>query len=260
MELDHKPVESQPPAFKTDLKFKDRPKLWFAQLEVYFKLNKVEEQSQKFYTLVSAIDGSALEPVEDLVLQPPAYGPYDELKAALLEKYVGPKTPEPGDLLRACAQDCSVPSECLERMRQVASSTQCDPELIQQAWWGALPNNVREMLAPLRDSPLDGLAAAADAIFRDRASVQPTPVVVAVQQPPESGQSSGRSSCSRTPDRDLSPSRHLSRVKHAPQRNKVFTGKIGSRPVDWCWYHRKFGPRSTKCKAPCTFRPENKSP
>jgi hypothetical protein len=67
MEVDYKPILSHITSFRTALSFTFKPKLWFAQLGGFFKLHGVVVQVQKFYALISSIDGNALEPVDDLV-------------------------------------------------------------------------------------------------------------------------------------------------------------------------------------------------
>jgi hypothetical protein len=256
MEVDYKPIMSYMPSFQTALSFTSNPKLWFAQLEGFFKVHGVVDQTQRFYALISCIDGNVLRPVEHLVYNPTTAAPYDELKAALMDKYTVSRAQEVDQLLRACARETALPSERLARMRQIAGPEQANTEIFRRLWWTALPQHLRVMLAAVQDVPLDALASSADAIIRERDSSEPSIALIASRS--RSG-SRNFQPATRRHSSKRDPSVHAKvafRKPHADQKPAP-VGKKPGRPSGWCWYHRKFGSSSSKCRPPCTFDSEN---
>ena len=205
----------------------------------------------RFYTLVASIDGTVLEPVIRIVENPQTDNPYNQFKAALLEKYSVSREQELDELLRASMKENALPSERLARMRQIAGPAQAETEVFRRLWWTSLPGTIRQVLAPLQKNTLESLAAAADAIIKERATEGPSlssfyaraprPRVRFVDVLPHP-----RSRSRRRP----SKARRNSPAPSTSQpRRTTYVVKIGPRPPDWCWYHREFGLDSTKCIA-----------
>lgn len=75
-------VSIRPPQFS-----KEKPAIWFIQMEAQFATSGITQDLTKFYHAVQALDATVLSEVSELITNPPAYGKYDALKTRILTEF-----------------------------------------------------------------------------------------------------------------------------------------------------------------------------
>ncbi|XP_036322026.1 uncharacterized protein K02A2.6-like [Rhagoletis pomonella] len=65
----------------------EKPSLWFAQLEAQFVNHGIETEKEKFYQTIPLIDTRSAAEVEDIIINPPANDPYQQLKSTLISRF-----------------------------------------------------------------------------------------------------------------------------------------------------------------------------
>ncbi|KAK3916919.1 Myosin-3 [Frankliniella fusca] len=239
--------------------WRDRPTLWFSQVEAQFSLAGITQEATKYAYVVSHLDEKYANEVDDIITSPPAENPYTTLKTALIKRVSLPEDQRIKQLLIDEDIGDRKPSQYLRHLRSLAGPAFGQDKLLRTIWLQRLPINAQAILQTQpATASLDDLAEVADKIV----AVQPTPApavhAVASKAPPEqldnqltelrdlisSMQSelqalrSSQSRDSRPRDRPRSPSPRP-RFSH---NNTV------------CWYHSRFGANSKKCQAPCNYQ------
>ena len=144
------------------------PDTWFAQVEAQFATRGISAEKTKFDHLVASLSPDAATEVRDLILAPPAYGPYTQLKGALIKRFAGSNQEKLQRLLNDLELGDSKPSQLFRRMRQLWCGTggNADNAILRELFLQRLPNKVRMILAPSAASvSLDALAKMADQIM-----------------------------------------------------------------------------------------------
>ena len=190
---------------------------WFIQVEAQFALKGVTSSSTKFYYCVSAFNQDTANQVLDLIKSPPAAGPYEALKNRLLKLF----------------------SKLMSNMLALLPAGHEPCFFLKGAFLKRLPADIRAHL--IRDDFSDPISFAlkADEIYKSRVS---SSQVYSVSSTPEEELSvnavrpsvPNRSRCSATP--------HTS--SRQPSRSQSPT---------LCYYHRAWGSRAKKCRAPCSW-------
>ena len=72
-------ISVKPPPF-----WRDRPALWFAQLEAQFTLAGITTEATKYSYVIANLDERYAKEVEDLLSMPPTDTPYTKLKTELI--------------------------------------------------------------------------------------------------------------------------------------------------------------------------------
>ncbi|XP_045471720.1 uncharacterized protein LOC123678633 [Harmonia axyridis] len=136
--------------------------------------------------------------------------------------------------------------------------------LMKSLWMNRLSRNVQVSLAIVKDSSLQDLAVHADHImeaFRPPVQmVNETTGIEAIISAKLAQLTLGlnqeivtlRTELAGHEDRSRRD-RSRGRSQHCPRSNS-----LGRQPIDSkCWYHWKFGARSTRCRQPCNYTSEN---
>ena len=66
--------------------WRDRPSLWFAQLEAQFDLANIKEEKTKFAYVVANLQETYAVEVEDIISRPPGVNPYTTIKRELIAR------------------------------------------------------------------------------------------------------------------------------------------------------------------------------
>ncbi|GFY76197.1 uncharacterized protein TNIN_173961 [Trichonephila inaurata madagascariensis] len=74
-------VAAKPPAF-----WRNKPKLWFLQLEAQFSNSGISNDTTKYNIVDAALDENVLDFVVDILSNPPHDDKYETLKNALLNR------------------------------------------------------------------------------------------------------------------------------------------------------------------------------
>ncbi|KAL0808859.1 hypothetical protein ABMA28_012529 [Loxostege sticticalis] len=235
----------------------DRPAIWFAQVEAQFHLAGINNDMTMFSHVVGTIDQRIIGEIEDIIMNPPAENKYKKLKEELIRRLSTSEEQRVRRLLSDEELGDRKPSTFLRHLKSLAGSNLKDDNLLRQLWLRRLPNQVQAILAAQADLGLDKLAELADKI----AEVTPGPAnVFAVNStsPPlltslvECVENLTKQVAALTVQQQYRP-RSRSRSINRTRRN----GSPTTNSSKYCWYHRTFGHKASKCTSPCSWLAEN---
>ncbi|GFT70700.1 uncharacterized protein NPIL_160321, partial [Nephila pilipes] len=86
LNLDNPNTEINRVAVKPPIFWRNKPKLWFLQLEAQFANSGISQDATKYNIVVAALDENVLDFVVDILSNPPENEKYDTLKKALLNR------------------------------------------------------------------------------------------------------------------------------------------------------------------------------
>ncbi|XP_055911525.1 uncharacterized protein LOC129945667 [Eupeodes corollae] len=158
--------------------WRDRPSLWFAQLEAILSASKPNDDT-KFQYVVANLDRRDLEQVSDILLTPPSANKYALVKARLIEVYEESDEQRLQRLIEGLDLGDSQPSQLLRRIRDLSRSSGTPDMVLQVMWLSRLPSNVRSILSAVKGD-LNTLADVADKIMSHSSS----PKTIAALPPP----------------------------------------------------------------------------
>lgn len=215
----------------------ENTELWFAQIESQFALYKITTDKTKFNQVVGNLDAKVLQHVSDAVINPPAEGKYDNIKAKITECFAESSQQKMNKLLSELTLGDQKPSHLLNRQKELAG-TKISNDFLKTLWLRQLPSNVQSILS-VSNGSLEEIAKLADAIM----DVNPQSQVSAVRdQSALEGQINElKNQVNELKSKLQSRSRSNSRNRTAEKQQKF----------DTCWYHWKFGDKATKCREPC---------
>ena len=190
-----------------------QPRVWFAQAEAQFAIQRITADETKYYYILSALDQGTAARLLDLISHPPAEDKYQALKSRLLDTFGLSKGERASRLLHIRPLGDSKPSALMDEMLALLGD---HPPclLFEQLFLERLPEDIRAQLVDAKIEDHRELARRADALWaaRDIGSS-----INAMQKRPPTG-----------------------RKPKAPQDNL-------------CYYHRRFGDAAKKCQEPCTW-------
>jgi hypothetical protein len=247
----------------------EEPALWFAQLEGQFNLANIVTDSTKFYHVVSNLEHRYAAEVKDIITKPPAIEKYEKLKSELIFRLSVSKDRRVEELVSQAELGDRKPSQFLRHLRDLAGTDLSD-DFLRSIWAKRLPTHVQAVIATMSDASLDKVAALADKV---NDIVLNTPHVAETSRAgiPISSSSSASSTMEERLSRRIEDlarqvaalstgtfrgrpgSRSHSRARHS-SRSRSRSHNSGR-----CWYHDRFGPRASKCRAPCNWTEGNAS-
>jgi len=242
-------INSRVPRF-----WRNRPTLWFIQLEAVLAPSKPTDDA-KYQYVIANLDQQELEQVADLVTNPPATDKYDSLKSRLIACYEESSEQRVQRLFTNLELGDSTPSQLLRRMRDLSGTSGTPDKVLEVLWLGKLPAHVRAILTTSTGS-LDNLAATADKILLH---CQPSAPPVATVETSHSNSEILKQLAAVTKrlnelDASLN-NRGRSRSRSRTRFNSYRTSRSNSRQRDTthCYYHKRFGAEAKKCSQPCSF-------
>ncbi|GBM63117.1 hypothetical protein AVEN_68565-1 [Araneus ventricosus] len=117
-------------AIKTPAFWREKPELWFAQLEYQFTLGNISVDSTKFHYVIAALNSDDLTCVLDLVLNPPQTDSYISLKTRLIAQNADYESVRLKKLLSGMELGDKMPSTLLYAMKSLAPDG-ISPELLK---------------------------------------------------------------------------------------------------------------------------------
>jgi DNA-binding transcriptional MerR regulator len=157
------------------------PKLWFSQIEAQFHSHLVRSDTSKYYAVIAALDCSTLQPVSNIIANPPATGKYDAVKKTLIDSYSDSREQQIRKLLKELDLGDRKPSELLREMKTLASD-HVDDQMLQTLWLHRLPLNVQLLVSASDGVPLEKMASIADKLV-EIVSFYATTSTVTVKKP-----------------------------------------------------------------------------
>lgn len=238
--------------------WKNRPALWFVQLESEFTAFRIRSDELKYSAIIRHLDEETMVAVSDILEDPPESDKYTHLKQALIHRFADSQERQMRRLLLGIELGDKKPSALLREMRTLAGSNATDG-LLRTLWVQRLPERMQELLTMLDEVSLAKLAECADKAWdrtshslavttsspQDDAIARLTKQVGELSKRLDSWSTRGRS---RNPFRMRSKSRDRSGHRRSSQQlRSTETGK--------CFYHSRFGNSARKCTPPCSERP-----
>lgn len=230
------------------------PTVWFAQVEAQFATHHINTQVARFNYVVAALPPAIAMEVRDIILNRPLESPYNHLKATLIGRTSASERRRLQELLSNEDLGDRKPTQMLRKMELLLGDKAAtfDAGLLRELFLQRLPSNVRMILASATETSLQSLAEMADRILEVA-----TPSIAAVSSaslPDEVAQLRADvanltklvQELTTDQRRFPSPLRHRRR---SPARRSPSPGDSAG----VCWYHRRFGDRSTRCTTPCSY-------
>lgn len=247
------PIASLSVPARTPPFWKERPSLWFTQLEALLAPQKLSDES-KYNFVVANLDRQALTQISDLLLAPPETNKYQTLKTRLIEAFEETEERRLQQLLEGLELGDQTPSQLLRRIKEMAGTSGAPTSIIQVLWMNKLPAHVRAIISTCTGD-LENQAKIADKVT---AHCQPSLSLSAIKPAPTQpaapdimailGQIQQELAALKVERRDRGRSfnkfqRSRSRSQHRDRSTD--RGK--------CFYHRRFGAQAKKCQHPCSF-------
>jgi hypothetical protein len=118
------------------------PTLWFAQIEAQFHSRLVRSGSSKNYAFIAALDCSTLQPVSNIIANPPATGKYNAVKKTLIANYSDFREQQIRKLVNEPELGDRDPFELLRQIKALAGD-HVDDQMFETLWLHRLPLNVQ---------------------------------------------------------------------------------------------------------------------
>ncbi|XP_026825695.1 uncharacterized protein LOC113562010 [Ooceraea biroi] len=243
--------------------WKDNAVLWFAQVEAAFAINRIASDESKFRYVILYTDQTVLPLVADLLVNPPACNKYQTLKERICSVLGETNATKIRRLLGSHELGDEKPSIFLQRLRNLAVGQVTD-EILKTIFMEQLPENVRTILAISEVQDLQKLAAQADKVMEvTRPTVSAVQVASAEQKGPDSHILNEIAELKKQVKklilrgRQRSYSRGRSRFARKRSRSRGeddCNSEDNSNETEYCYYHRKFGDKSWKCRQPCSWK------
>ncbi len=241
-------AEQEPaPMYAIALKLPDfwpsDPELWFAQVEALFEAQNITQEKTKFAHVVRVLPARYASEVRDIILRPPEE-PYKAIKDELQKRVCMSRRQQLQQLLHLEDLGDRKPSQLLRHMLKLRGGTAADAdqdEIFREIFLQKLPLTVRTALAIHKGKTLRNLAEMADNM-------------VEVQGPQQNRQ--GQVDILQQEDPQIATlSSEIKKIWRAIQSQSKLQSETTTPKPEICWYHERFGAKATKCREPCTFRP-----
>ncbi|GFS93834.1 putative gag-pol protein [Nephila pilipes] len=143
LNFDNPNTEINRVAVKPPIFWRNKPKLWFLQLEAQFANSGISQDATKYNIVVAALDENVLDFVVDILSNPPEK--YDTLKKALLNRLTDTEESRLKKLLTDLELGDKRPSDLLRQMKSLAGNSISD-EIIKSLWLQRLPQQTQAIL------------------------------------------------------------------------------------------------------------------
>lgn len=240
------------------------PQLWFAQIEGHFVLSGITVDNTKFHYALSYLDAQYAKEVRDIIISPPTQNKFETLKNELIKRLCDSREKEVKQLLTEEELGDRKPSQFLRHLKQLAG-TDVPESFLKSIWTSRLPMNMQTLIAsqPLALT-LESLAELADRI-KDLA---PNTLQVASTSRDSAMDGMAKQIAELTKQVQALASGRNSRPRSNQRANNHFNGRSQShtrsessyRKYPVCWYHSKFGEKSTRCIKPCDYHSGSGNP
>lgn len=247
--------------------WKEKPELWFIQVESQFFVARITSDVRKYHTVIAAIESHILSQVSDILLNPPVDNLYSTLKKKIIERFADSDHQRLRKLLQEIDLGDKKPSQLLREMRHLAG-TKMDDDLLKNLWLQRLPSNMRAIIS-VSTEDLAKLTELADKI----AEINEVPQLSGISRQENQNQhvqSLHNCNGSNIEGKIAELSRSIAELKthlyssHTSARSQSrprthHRNRSSSREQtkQECWFHRTFGNNAKKCRPPCTYQSSN---
>lgn len=236
---------------------KSAPKLYFIQMEAQFALSGITNDSTKFNHILGSLDPQFLQPVVDVIENPPPTLKYETLKKRILAEFTQSDQHKLRILLKETELGDNKPSQLLRKMRELSNNALSD-DALKTLWIERLPEQIRPVISTA-DGDLNKIAEMANKIleittYRQVSEVRCSPTV----SQPSLGTSPQISALTKQIEELTKKFEKFSnnRGRSQTRNNSKTRSRSSSKSNDgspYCYYHFKFGAMAQKCTEPCKF-------
>lgn len=236
------------------------PRIWFVQLELYFRNQRITSQNSRFEVLSTLLPEKVALEVIDILQDPPTTDAYNILKEAILARTAASEEACLQRLLSGVELGDRTPSQLLRHMRTLAGSNRVNDSVLRSLWIKCLPSNTRLILSAQEEgTTLDALAKTADKVHECFFSTG-----VNALSTPSTSQETQSDRIQQLIDKMDAFDARLNAIsqQQAPRSRRNSRPRSRSRATDpkpsnlqghgVCYYHRRFGDNARKCTLPCT--------
>lgn len=233
------------------------PELWIAQVEAQFRTRNITKDDTKYDHVVASLSPDTAGEIREVLLNPPETEKYAAIKAALLKRNELSDQKRLQELLSKEDLGDRRPTQILRRMRQLVGETVLDAKLLHTLFFQKLPHTVQQIMVTAGDEvALEDMAEMADRIL-DVTTPQVNKITV-----PNQTTSVSEISMLRDEVRELKKMIKNMGVTKSGSHSQQRSSSRGRSPYrkqrdinrhPLCWYHHKFGDKSTKCEHPCEW-------
>lgn len=228
--------------------WEDDPEMWFAQIEMQFTMNGINQDTTKFYYTASSLNHKQATEVRDIIVNPPKTEKYEKLKTELVRRLSSSEEQKMKQLLEPEEMGDRTTSQFLRYLRNLANDN--FPEaLLKTLWISRLPTNMQGILATIGEKSLDDMASVADKILETQRAGK---YVAATN----TSNNDHMESLMKQIDEMRVCIENLTRQKSNTQSRSRSRPRSRSKP-NLCYFHHRFGPNAKKCRQPCSFNSEN---
>ncbi|XP_064486078.1 uncharacterized protein LOC135398623 [Ornithodoros turicata] len=240
------------------------PKTWFRQVEALFQARRIQNQMTKYCEVLPLILPVLIDDIDDVLSSIRPDNAYDTLKSAIVSRTTVSERARIQQLLTTNGLGDRRPSQLLHRMRQLLFDRSDDHSaILRELFLNRLPQDVRLILGGSDDVAFERLADLADRIT-DYASAGVATVRSPTAAPPPAtselegtiARLAGEMEKMLTQLADLQASLHgqTRRPRSNSRRRPRASSQQRTQSPQYCWYHRRFKHRSTRCQAPCSWQ------
>lgn len=231
---------------------RNKPKIWFWQIESQFINCGIKAETTKYHYVVGALDADVAEQISDIMEKELSATPYSDLKKRILEEFELTQASKAKKLLTELQLGDKKPSHLLREMRSLAGKNVTD-EFLRSLFLDRLPHAAKSILAASQSEKLDDLAAMADRILEVTSAHA---IYSTSTTPPVDSNISNRLSQLESLVSDIS--NQLSQLdlrgRSRSRNSSPYSRRSRSRSNSQCWYHYTFGDEAKKCVQPCNFK------
>lgn len=228
-----------------------KPKLWFVQVEGLMKRAKIVRDRVMLGELICHLEADLMSCIEDILEGPEEEQSYKRVKDRIIRRFSDTEEQKTRQLLQGLTLDDNKPSELLRRMRSLAGADLSE-DFLKNMWVQRLPTATQQILT-VNPGSLEAMAEQADRI----ADISAESSISVVSVPKKD---SGLTLINKRMDefaQILSQiQKKLNQRDTSRSRARTQSPASKSEPnqnAQMCYYHKRFGDRASKCKAPCSF-------
>ncbi|XP_054734447.1 uncharacterized protein LOC129241922 [Anastrepha obliqua] len=229
---------------------------YFYALEFWFQASLIYSDSRKFHIVLANLSPPKLLELRSIIETAPATGKYRYIKQKVTDHFTDSQQRRLQKVLKDMPLGDRKPSELFSEMKRVAGTTLND-SLLHDLWVTRLPPYVQAAVIVAK-VPLDEKAKIADSIV-ESIDWQNGHVDVVSTHNEISNLKSEIAELTRNMQKHLTlkdrplRSRSPSRARSVRRDNRHATSGL------YCWYHRTFADKATKCRKPCAFSQKRSS-
>lgn len=232
---------------------------WFYSLEFWFPASGITTDMKKFNTVLASLDSSVLFQLAPVINAAPQQNRYEYIKRKLIEYFSESNQRRLNRLLSELPLGDLRPSQLFHEMRRVAGSTMSD-EAVKGLWAQRLPEHARAA-AVASNGTMEEITRIADAVV-DALQMRTINVTSATPLQVPAPSTSSQSEIDQLKLELNRISKNMEKLLSNSQRSRSRTrsksrdhqSRSNTPSSNACWYHRKFGIESKKCRSPCRYK------